>query len=126
MQACVKLACLHLVKRLDCVVLSEVSGISTTRLVVGVNSAMVKRNWGERNFAFDSLKYMNRDMQEKGIVARGSLLPEPGCPMPRHHSLGAAPRQCCLGSGAPVGDNHGQQSLSPPCRRDVGDLDAVV
>ena len=48
---------------------SEVSGISTVRLVVGVISAMVEKELGERNFGFDSLKYMNRDMEEKGIVA---------------------------------------------------------
>ena len=36
-----------------------VSGISTTRLVVGVISAMVEKKLGERNFGFDSLKYMN-------------------------------------------------------------------
>ncbi|CAL8266872.1 unnamed protein product [Boreogadus saida] len=40
------------------------------RLVVGVISAMAQKELGERNFGFDSLKYMNRDMEEKGIVAR--------------------------------------------------------
>ena len=30
--------------------------------VVGVISAMVERKLGERNFGFDSLKYMNCDM----------------------------------------------------------------
>ena len=49
-------------KRLDCVGFSDVSGISTTRLVVGVIAAMVEKELGERNFGFDSLKYMNRDM----------------------------------------------------------------
>ena len=53
------------------------SGISTTRLVVGVISAMVENELGERNFGFDSLKYMNRE--EKGIVARDCLPPEPRC-----------------------------------------------
>ena len=60
-----------------------VSGISTTRLVVGVISAMVENELGERNFGFDSLKYMNHDMEEKGIVARdvdrGCPPPEPRC-----------------------------------------------
>ncbi|CAL8378704.1 unnamed protein product [Boreogadus saida] len=44
--------------------------ISTTRLVVGVISAMVEKESGERNFGFDFLKNMNHDMEEKGIVAR--------------------------------------------------------
>ena len=30
---------------------------------------MVEKELGERNFGFDSLKYMNHDMVEKGIVA---------------------------------------------------------
>ena len=34
----------------------------------------MRRNWGERNFGFDSLKYMNHDMEEKGIVG-GECLP---------------------------------------------------
>ena len=38
-----------------------VSGI-ITRHVVGVISAMVEKELGERNFGFDSLKYMNCDM----------------------------------------------------------------
>jgi hypothetical protein len=39
-------------------------------LIVGVISAMAEKELGERNFGFDSLKYMNLDMEEKGIVAR--------------------------------------------------------
>ena len=35
----------------------------------------------ERNFGFDSLKYMNRDMEEKGIVARDCFPPEPCSPL---------------------------------------------
>ena len=58
---------------------SDVSGISTTRLVVGVISAMVEKELGERNFGFDSLKYMNCDMEEKGIDDRACLPPEPRC-----------------------------------------------
>ena len=46
----------------------DVSGISTTRLKVGVISDMVEKELGERTFGFDSLKYMNRDMENKGIV----------------------------------------------------------
>ena len=57
------------VKRLDCVGFSDVSGISTMRLVVGVISAMVEKQLRERNFGFDCLKNVNRDMEEKGIVA---------------------------------------------------------
>ena len=60
-------------KRLDCIWFSEVSGTSTTRLVVGVISAMVEKELGESNFGFDSLKYMNRDMEEERIVARDCL-----------------------------------------------------
>ena len=44
---------------------------------------MVENELGERNFGFDSLKYMNHDMEEKGIVARDRLPPEPCCPLPR-------------------------------------------
>ena len=35
---------------------------------MGVISAMVEKELGERNFGIYSLKYMNRDMVEKGIV----------------------------------------------------------
>ena len=41
--------------------------------VVGVISAMVEEELEERNFGFDSLKYMNHDMEEKGIVGRECL-----------------------------------------------------
>ena len=54
-----------------------VSGISTTRLVVGVISAMVENEMGERNFGFDSLKNMNHDMEAKGIVGDECLPIEP-------------------------------------------------
>ena len=113
---------------------SDVSGIITTRLVVGVISAMVEKELGERNFCFDSLKYMNRDMEEKGIDALDCLPPEPRCPQPlgttaaRHHRREARclllRRWCLVGGqrgsgGAPAGDNCGQKSLSPPCRGSV-------
>ena len=56
-------------------------------------------------------------MEERGIVARdcGPRLSSAGAPLPtpRHHRLGSAE---AVGSGAPAGDNRGQQSLSPPCR----------
>ncbi|CAL8341100.1 unnamed protein product [Boreogadus saida] len=55
--------------------------------------AMVEKELGERNIGSGSLKYMNRDMEEKGIVARACLLPEPHCPLP------APWRRWCLGSG---------------------------
>jgi hypothetical protein len=58
--------------------------------VVGVISAMVENALGERNFGFDSLKYMNHDMEEKGIVGRKCLPLEPCFPLPRDHHLGAA------------------------------------
>ena len=41
---------------------------------------MVAIELGERKFGFDSLKSrLNRDMEEKGIVARDYLPPEPRC-----------------------------------------------
>ena len=49
-------------------------------------SAMVEKNWGKRNFGLDSLKSMNRDMEEKGILLRelscrtASELPTPELP----------------------------------------------
>ncbi|CAL8282840.1 unnamed protein product [Boreogadus saida] len=60
------------------------------RLIVGVISAMVEKELGERNFGCDSLKYMNHNMEEKGIVGRECLPLEPRCPLPRDHRLGAA------------------------------------
>ena len=63
-----------------------VSGVSTTRLVVGVISAMVENKLGQRNFGFDSLKYMNHDMEEKGIVGRECIPLEPCFPPPRQRS----------------------------------------
>ena len=53
---------------------------------------MVEKELGERNFGSGSLKYMNRDMEEKGIVGRACLPPEPRCPLP-------TARRWCLGSG---------------------------
>ena len=43
---------------------------------------MVEKELGERNIGSGSLKYMNRDMEEKGIVATDCLPPEPRCPLP--------------------------------------------
>ena len=51
-----------------------VSGISTTRLVVGVMSAKVEKELGERNFGFDPVKYIYHDMEEKGIVVHDCLM----------------------------------------------------
>ena len=50
---------------------------------------MVENELGERNFAFDSLKYMNHDMVEKGIVGCECLPIEPRFPLPRDQRLGA-------------------------------------
>ncbi|CAL8383450.1 unnamed protein product [Boreogadus saida] len=44
---------------------------------------MVENELGERNFGFDSLKYMNHDMEEKGIVGRECIPLEPCFPPPR-------------------------------------------
>ena len=51
---------------------------------------MVEKELGERNFGFDSLKNMNHDMEEKGIVGGECLPLEPRFPLPRDHRLGAA------------------------------------
>ncbi|CAL8336095.1 unnamed protein product [Boreogadus saida] len=51
---------------------------------------MVEKELGERIFGFDSLKNMNHDMEEKGIVARDCLPLEPRCPRPRQWFLSAA------------------------------------
>ena len=92
---------------------------------MGVISAMVDIELGERNFGFDSLKYKNHDMKEKGIVARECLPHEARFPLPaadgpllRRRLLQEAvvpkrcplPRRWSLGSEAPAGDNRGQQS----------------
>ncbi|CAL8370459.1 unnamed protein product [Boreogadus saida] len=63
---------------------------------VGVISAMVEKELGEGNFGFDSLKYMNHDMEEKGIVARDCLPLEPRFPLPAAHC--PLLRRCSLGS----------------------------
>ncbi|CAL8370756.1 unnamed protein product [Boreogadus saida] len=53
---------------------------------VGDMSPMIEKNWGERNFGLDSLKAMNRDMEEKGIALRelscrtAAKLPAPDLP----------------------------------------------
>ena len=65
---------------------------------MGVISAMVEKEMGERNFGFDSLKYMNRE--EKGIVARDCLPLEPRC-------RGSGPSNA--GSEAPAGEIQSQQ-----------------
>ena len=60
-----------------------VSGISTMRLVVGVISAMVEKELGERNFGFDSLKYMNHEAPP----SRGTL-PASEAVVPRQRAAG--------------------------------------
>ena len=87
------------------------------KTVVGVISAMFEKELGKRNFGFDSLKYMNHNMEEKWIVASECLPLEPRLPLPRDHRLGTAGcrRPWSLGSEAPAGDDRVQQSLSPPC-----------
>jgi hypothetical protein len=51
---------------------------------------MVENEFGEKNFGFDSLMYMNHEMEEKGIVGRECLPLEPRFPLPRDHRLAAA------------------------------------
>ena len=59
---------------------------------MGFISAMVEKELGERNFAFDSLKSrLNRDMEEKGIVAWDCLLLPQACDM--DEAAKAPPRQ---------------------------------
>ena len=115
-----------------------VSGISTTRLVVGVTSAMVEKELGERNFGFGSQKYMNHDMEEKRIVARECLPLEPCFPLPasegpppRRSPLqeGVVPKRCplpaarCRGGGPSATrlrwETIAATILSPPCRGSV-------
>ena len=59
---------------------------------------MVEKELGERNIGSGSLKYMNRDMEEKGIVGRACLPPEP-----RSRSAAVVPRQRAAGLSAPTG-----------------------
>jgi hypothetical protein len=49
-----------------------------------------------RNFVFDSLKYMNRDKEEKGIVARDCLPLEPRCLLPRQRGSGGRQSQATM------------------------------
>ena len=49
---------------------------------------MVEKEFGERNFGLDSLKNMNHDMKEKGIVGRECLPLEPRFPLPRDRCRG--------------------------------------
>ncbi|CAL8337563.1 unnamed protein product [Boreogadus saida] len=49
---------------------------------------MVENELGERNFGFDSLKNMNHDMEEKGIVGRECLPLEPHFPLPSDRCQG--------------------------------------
>ncbi|CAL8349437.1 unnamed protein product [Boreogadus saida] len=93
---------------------------------------MIEKELGGRNFGFDSLKYMNHDMEEKAIVARDCIPLEPRFPL---SAAEGPPPRCCLlqeevvpkrcllptafcsllrrwslSSEAPAGDNCGQQS----------------
>ena len=61
------------------------SGSLTSLVFPAIISAMVEKELGEINFGFDSPKYMNRDMEEKEIVAGDCLPLEPCCPLPRDH-----------------------------------------
>ena len=61
---------------------SDVAGISTMRLVVGVISAMVEKESGQRNFGFDSLKYMNCDTPQVAARHHRREAPPPGSGQP--------------------------------------------
>ena len=118
-----------------------VSGISTTRLLLWVISAMVKKELGERNSGF----WLPEVQEPRNGAERDccECLPlDPRFLLPRDHRLGAAccRRRWCLSAETPAGENHDQQSLSSPCRgfsllqivvdveetRDVREPDAVV
>ena len=47
---------------------------------MGVISAIVEKVSGERNFGFDSLKYMNCDMPPVAVRHHRRKAPLPGCP----------------------------------------------
>ena len=68
---------------------------------------MFEKELGERNFGFDSLKYMNCDMEEKGIVVRGPLLR--ATTAAKHHCPAAGSRQQSAGSPQPAARS-GQQA----------------
>ncbi|CAL8260049.1 unnamed protein product [Boreogadus saida] len=68
-------------------------------LQIDVEEPEMLENPTKSNFGFDSLKYMNHDMEEKGIVGGECLLLEARFPLPRDHRLGAGPsaaRRWCL------------------------------
>ncbi|CAL8360183.1 unnamed protein product [Boreogadus saida] len=65
-------------KQTDGLVLSSSSQQGEDKTVVGVICAMVEKELGERNFGFDSLKYMNCDMPPVAV---------------RHHRPAAGSRQ---------------------------------
>ncbi|CAL8359311.1 unnamed protein product [Gadus morhua 'NCC'] len=67
---------------------------------------MVENELGERNFGFDSLKYMNHDMEEKGIVGRESV-------SANHRLL----KRWSIGSEAPAGDDRGTTARLPAAGR---------
>ena len=75
---------------------------------------MVEKELGERNIGSGSLKYMNRDMEEKGIVAPDCLPPEPRCPQ-RGGGASAAGLSAPTGLRDPRGDREdtgGQTEMS--------------
>ena len=80
---------------------------------------MVEKDLVERNSGFDSQQYMSRDMEEKGIVARDCLPPEPRCPLPDAEATVPRQRAAGLRRETITVNNHGQKSLSPPCRSSV-------
>ncbi|CAL8237130.1 unnamed protein product [Boreogadus saida] len=62
-------------------------------------TSVVEKELGERNFGSDSLKYMNGDMEEKGIVSRRS--PVARRPLPRGTTT--TKHHCpAVGSGQPA------------------------
>ena len=73
---------------------SDVSGISTTRLVVGVISAMVEKELGKRKFGFESLKSrLKLDLEEKGLLPGIVSCRSPAARSPRHLPPAAVTRQ---------------------------------
>ncbi|CAL8379100.1 unnamed protein product [Boreogadus saida] len=81
---------------------SRMEGLVRENTIIVSIEAKVEKELEENNFGFDCLKYMNHDMEEKGIVSRDCLPPEPGAPPPAAEAPppGAPPPRA---GGAPKG-----------------------
>ncbi|CAL8274675.1 unnamed protein product [Boreogadus saida] len=73
---------------------------------------MVEKELGERNFGLHSLKYMNRVMEEKGLLPAIVPRRSPATHFRDGGASAAGLRRETIADG-------GQKSLSPPCRCSV-------